>query len=63
MSTKQSLIETISQARFEENILKYSIHSMISLRTVEDPYFSNIVFWYTSIKFGSQSNKSTDFNK
>ena len=42
ISTKQNLIDSISQERFEENIVKYFIHSMIPLRTVEDPYFSKI---------------------
>ncbi|XP_011875029.1 PREDICTED: uncharacterized protein LOC105565991 [Vollenhovia emeryi] len=33
---------TLTQEQFDENIVKYFIHSMISLRAIEDPYFLNI---------------------
>lgn len=31
-----------TQHQFDENILKYFIHSMIPLRAIEDPYFLKI---------------------
>lgn len=37
----------MTQEQFDENILKYFIHSMIPLRAVEDPYFSKI---FTDLK-------------
>lgn len=32
----------LTQEQFDENIVKYFIHSMIPLRAIEDPYFLNI---------------------
>ncbi|CAH0731067.1 unnamed protein product, partial [Brenthis ino] len=40
--TKRSNEKIMSQEQFDENILKYFIHSMIPLHAVEDPYFSKI---------------------
>ncbi|XP_054711079.1 uncharacterized protein LOC129220674 [Uloborus diversus] len=40
--TNKSNENTITQEQFDENILKYFIHSMIPLRAVEDPYFSKM---------------------
>ncbi|UYV64896.1 K02A2.6-like, partial [Cordylochernes scorpioides] len=42
VKTEKSNENKITQEQFDENILKYFIHSMIPLRAVEDPYFSKI---------------------
>lgn len=40
--SKKNIQEKLTQEQFDENIVKYFIHSMIPLRAVEDPYFAAI---------------------
>lgn len=40
----------LTQEQFDEDIIKYFIHSMIPLRAIEDPYFLNI---FTNLKLSN----------
>lgn len=53
--TKKSNEKKLTQEQFDENILKYFIHSMIPLRAVEDPYFSKI---FTDLNISERATKN-----
>lgn len=53
--TKKSNEKKLTQEQFDENILKYFIHSMIPLRAVEDSYFSKI---FTDLNISERATKN-----